>query len=239
VRPMLRTALGALLAVLALGAVASSSASAEACKQKAGSKKWALCVEGGKVASSRFESKNKPETSGIFSFGGATKITCSEVTAPGELSENASHIVGIHKLRLKFKHCAAGGNLQGCEVQQQTIGFEPSEGKLGPAVEDVKVRPEGALEEFGRWNIVNAPGKLCGWTGQTHWFPSETPPGPECTLKEAGVEQLAHKIVCESAAVKVEADLAGLDENKTYMTVTQLVELSETLKGKKFSIYES
>jgi hypothetical protein len=234
--------LGALLAVLAMSAVASASASAEVCKKKAGTKSYDLCIAGEKVGTST-EAKKVAFTSSLPAGATASIVTpelesittCTAAsTEGGEISSGGGASAAIPRMGLSFSKCKVNvpsgekprENL--CRLQYEPMVWEGGPGKFGSSAETVRFyKPV-----FGEMEFASKAPESCPLPYGESLVKAES--GPQCTLTGAEAETATKELVCkgENSSLKI------WSSSRLELNLKQTVELSGTNKGKKFSIVE-
>jgi hypothetical protein len=225
----IKTVVLACLVVFALSAVASASASAQACTKKAGSKSWALCVEGEKMVSSEsFKAQIKTATNVRIATtyaGLQIEILCQAASGTGEFGPS------VHALQVTFSSCKVAGSLgKKCEVPS-SLEVKPLTGTYGPGIENVLLAPTTPPEWTG-WMFKSVPGQTCPATLTAHTW--KFTGSQECTLKSAEVEAAEHELVCEAKGSKLKFEGAAFE-----LSFEDGIELSGAHKLQKYSLIES
>jgi hypothetical protein len=224
----------AFAAALLLGAVASASASAEACTKKAGSKKFTLCVEGQKYEGTEELWLKQTSPTAVFELPEEWKETGKPPMAEvcTALGGPTGHVEGA-TAQLSFKPQPEECALQNSVKCQSFFvgGMREEVGSFGTGPEQVLVAPKVGTE-IATLETENAPGKECNRFFTT---PLQRPfKGKyECKLKEAEVETVLHELRCESQGRET-----LFAERPAHIRYTQTVELNGKNFRKKFSIYE-
>jgi hypothetical protein len=209
-----------LLAVFAVSAIASASASAHGfwrCKEvAAGTGKYENheCIKEGGNKNWERKALGVGETEGVSGTSGVSKleskilgknitIECKKDTFTGTLEEG-----GKSRGEVKFKECKVVG-LAGCEVKEP-IEFKFKDLLVGPepGVED-EFKGEEAEEVFVTIEI-----KICAIKGKYKVKGTQI-----CKLPEAETWKIIHKIECTPAGSKLK-----LGENEAKFTSTEEVE---------------
>jgi hypothetical protein len=235
-RSPIRWVIACCAAALLVGAVASASASAEACHTKAGSKLYALCIAGERIGSPTevaavpLKFHIQPETTVTFSRPelGLT-LTCHAVTgtsqfASGEKEKIGASSVGLTKLELSMSSCEI--TEPSCKVKSFVLGKPGVSGSFGPSSEEVSLTNNVNPPEFG---YVNLTGEECLYHGTTLIKQRKT---LKCTTSGMATEAVAHGFVCKAPQ--------GLEwqNGSGELSLNAVVELSGTNAGKAFSVIE-
>jgi hypothetical protein len=240
-RLMNKTTLGVLLAVLALSAVASASASAEACTKKAGSKNYFVCIAGAKLgsptvrASAPFGGHLRLGTTARVSidYTSPIRVTCSAVSAENGLAQSGGGSTAqLAGFALAFSGCKVkleeGESGELCHTEGFRWGGGTGlTGSFGPSAETITLTTGthylGALTLLGSSCYLAVQGEY-PFKGKA-----------ECTLKEAEVEAIKKTIVCTEEKTE-----AGIETRNLHagLKLEEEVELTEAHKGQKFSVVE-
>jgi hypothetical protein len=229
------------LAVVVMSVVGSASASAEACKKKAGSKIYSLCIAGEKLGSPTEErsaaiaGQLRSGTVGRIAIdsqeGPWMKITCSNV-ATSALFSSGVKSASISKLDSGFSHCKL---LLGSETEPRcdtTEHFTWSDRASfpGPLAEDVTLHAE-EHSYFGLVNVGNLNG--CPSTALGIW---ELLGSPECSLANAETETIEKTLVCKGDRSHLQ-----VRQNKApgELEYEEVISLTGPNSGKKFSVVET
>src|ERR1700722_2787450 len=230
-------AMAAVLGVLVLSAIASASASAEACKVKEGSGKYQLCINATRIA----EPLTVPITShttaplvidlGAWSEG--LTIECTTVAEPeSHFSDNPTLSLS-GSARPVLEGCSLKGNnavakkciLAGTKVFDSLAWTLESVGLI-------YVKPASG-EAIWQWSLENQVGQTCPASAKGG---HATIGSYDCVLQTPGVEAVEHELRCASSSHH-RTYLAGLVESP--LSYTQMISLGGAQKGAKFSVYES
>jgi hypothetical protein len=232
----------AIVAVLAVTAVASASASAEACTKKAGSKKYALCINGERIGSPTsqageiFKSHLKTATTAQFTgfgaipFGGGTNpITCSNMVTRGEV-RSGEGTAKVREAQRTFTKCEfSPGIAAKCGIKEPMIS-RFFNGTLQSSPASIKLVSEGSTFVEGQaFNRKECPGTLAG-----PWTISQNPDIGECTIAAVETEAIEHEVNCEA-----KNSFLWDEGARAELASQEIVELNGTHKGQKFSIIES
>lgn len=207
-----------LLTVLALGAVASASASAEACHSQPGSKKLALCVEGQLKSSEAFTSHlvSGSQTSLNYLTEEWNISPCEVVTGAGSLQPLPK------QTQFTFKNCQVVER-PSCKVSKMTTGELEGTSVLTP--ESIRFSVSGGAPNF--INPFKFEGSSCSRNGTVR----EATGTQTCTLKHVESEAASHELLCEPAGSNL------LEFRKpVQLTLHEVLELSSK---KPFSIIEN
>jgi hypothetical protein len=226
----LRLPLVALLAILALGSVASASASAAACHKKAGSKRYALCVAGQEVGSPSTEGE---EVLTLHIFSGTTTAyyipgyseksfsDCKTANgAQGRLNSGKGQVRAV-QVAISMSSCSSSW---ACKLKQPYT-FSGLGGKFQPGSDGVSLKGEGVSGFMGETTIE---GEKCPVT----LLGTRIVSGEErCTVVGAESEATEHELLC-------------LAEKKTLLRngVENQFALDATVgltSGKPFSVIET
>ncbi len=224
-KSMIKPLLGALVAVLALSAVASASASAEACQKKAGSKNWTLCVEGQKqTGKSSIAASIETGTSArlTVAIGEGLEIVCTK--ADGTAGTLGSKVSG---LTIALSNCEVVSYSAQCKVKTP-LETTKLEGVFGPGVENLSLAAEAGSVIFNFKLENQGKGKCPFATSIISITGSQG-----CTFKAAETEAATHELTCTAGQSKL---LDG--EKAASFSLEEGIELAGTLKGKKFSVIE-
>jgi hypothetical protein len=224
-RSMFRSVLVALMAVFAVGAVASASASAAECPGTVEGGGIALC-SGGHEQKGTFAFTGV-QKSGTFSdpfnlVGGGIPLTVS-CGALVKLSKGSfiasSGKLEISGLYLNYSGCTVSSDEVDCEVAAGAITVDGAEGAgTGPGLSaslastaEVTLLGGGTSRKWTKFVVRGKPGHACT-TSRT-----ETPRGQvTCGLPESTVEAVTHILKCEfgkseltSSGLQVGFELTG------------------------------
>lgn len=233
-KSMTRSMLVVLAAALVLSGMASATASATACTKKAGSKKYALCVEGQNVSTAGFSSHIKVGTSATLVIESTEPIECQTVNGSGTFSPS-SEASQMYIREFLFSNCELTGEFKSaCTVKVSSAGASLT-GKFGPSVENVIL----SSSQKPLWIVTIAskkPGSCPASLARQYDIRTSgvSGAGPECKFPEVQTELAEHQLTCEGA--KSHLEWAG---HMVTLNLEELTELTEAKKGQKFSIIES
>jgi hypothetical protein len=225
----------ALLAAFMLSAIASASASAAPCTKKAGSKKYALCVNGQALAGTETSTVAGHLTSNftveVLPEGGAT-ITCTKSANEGQFWNGASGLqLRFNKPRLEWSGCTLSGNVSKKCAIEPTQRFSSFIEAHFESAEAMKLSIWSGEDMI--WNLEwkNRGTENCTLKSIHYEFYGKY----ECKLSSATTEAVEHALPCASTA----KDAVTLFGNEVPLSYTEAVALSGTQKGLKFSVYEA
>jgi hypothetical protein len=225
--------LAALFGVLAVCAIASASASAAACVEKAGSKNYQLCIAG----QSLNEVTSVPasaQLTGAFVLElpaeEESSIRCTAATQTAQFNvQGLTKSVGLRFEVMSLSGCKLEGALaKKCSVNTtlHTDGNQPGKFESPGLV----VMGE-AGQEFTQFETKNNPSGCPGVLTSKTIIVRGT---YECKLASATVQAVEHELSCATSAThKLESQIG-----KFTLHYTQALSLSGTHAGQKFSIYE-
>jgi hypothetical protein len=224
----------ALFAALLLGSVASASASAEACTKKAGSKNFALCVEGQRYEAQAKITSTLASPTAIFEMK-EWKEGSSPPMALVCTTLKSSPTLGGATAKFSFGHteeenCALQ-NSKKCTSYSETPMLE-TVGEFGANAEQIHVKQVTGERDLMQFFLENAgktsecPHNFLG----TKFFTGQY----ECKLKEAEIESIQHELNCESQGRETRIS----NETAASIRYSQTLKLGGLLLNKKFSIYE-
>jgi hypothetical protein len=220
-----RGALVALLAVVVMSVVGSASASAEACRKEAGSKKFVLCSGGEKVSSESVEVHLKSGTTAQFVWESSVpnpKFSCKSAEGHDSLRQNGGTVEESGGLASFLKCGEYNSPYEECKTEKLTIS--PRYGEVVPGIENLQFyKPSDEL-----YGILHVEGQHCTIRG-TFYISGI---GPKCKITEAEAETLEHVVACDSPReLFIGGNAFGIDFELG-------MEFSGTKKGQKFSIIE-
>jgi hypothetical protein len=234
-RSPIRWVIACCAAALLLGAVASASASAEACHTKAGSKLYTLCIAGERIGSPKevaavpLKFHIQPETTVTFKRAAlGVSLTCHAVAGTGQFASAGEKIgagaVGLAKLELSLSSCEITST--GCKVTLFDLGNGEASGSFGPSSEEISLTNNISPPEFG---YVTITGVECFWRGKTPIKQRQT---IKCTTSGMATEAVAHGFVCKA--------IEGLEwqNGPAELSLSAVAELSGSNAGKAFSVIE-
>jgi hypothetical protein len=224
-------------AALMLGAIGSASASAAACTTKSGSGNYQLCVEG-----SSFTSQTEVPVAGrgtapfIINLKGLypeeSRVECSTVTETGSTTQHFLTEVG-KPVTLHVEPATSGCKFvakrleKECRLNGQHLEIKPLVGHFTGVGAAEVYPPFGGT--FVTWRLEGFPEEGVACEGKL-----ETRGRYKCTVKEPTAEAVEHEVSCSSSLSETETF-----SHSTPLSYTEMLSLSGTYKGKKFSIYES
>jgi hypothetical protein len=232
-----------MLALSGLG-TASASASEFPCAKKAGTKNYVLCVAGKKIGTPSKQEKAiyMPQlkagtvVSAVFDPGSKVEVTCeTDKAQEGEILSGGGKTASMSKIHMNSSGCKVKEgtiNRPQCGVsefvlptRESTTGLFGSLGNVtfeNPATSFTEIDVLGGSECHARGN----------WEFQGHL---------ECKIQEAEVEQIDKLLVCNPEEEAKNGDLR-LPERQGGEPATigmqEVLKLSGTMKGQKFSIVE-
>jgi hypothetical protein len=220
----------AVLAVFALGAVASASASAEACKKKAGSKKFALCIAGQKISEAASLSfHTKPVTTFQLVVPGQETTEECQTTSGGAQITNA----GLSEINvIGHTPCGFTGFYKtSCHPSGLSFGYDNGliSAEYIPLATSVRLYSQNG----GGWGETLITGAECPDSGNFNLHAGVEVEKAHCTFSEKEVESAAHTMACSQPVTA----FFGLRSNVNFEEVTELSEAAR--KGQKYSIIES
>ena len=232
-QPIIRRTLIALSAALAIGVVASASASAATCTTKAGSKNYQLCIAGHPVEETgTIEASTKATSNFVLELPKSweTSIVCTAITnTPRFWAHGLNESVGFVDGELKLSGCALQGNIsKKCGLSTTETGRE-MDGRFG-SVEALFMAPsEGSV--FLYFAFSNKGSEKC-----PEFFEGtrEVAGEYECKLTEAKVEAIEHALNCATSSTRK----LRTEGEEDVLSYTQTIALGGTRKGDKFSVYE-
>lgn len=231
-------------AALMLGAIGSASASAAACTTKAGSGNFQLCINGASLtekATVPISGRNTTAlTVNLNSWAHETGIECSTMHDPGSGETSYFTDNPASAITLRSTPGLSGCQLTGSKVVTKKCRintastFVSQVGHLS-APGTFHMAPEAGSEIF-EWELKNASElEKCVIGTGGHYIDGRY----GCTLKEPTVEAVEHELQCATVEPK-ETYIGPAGENyPTPLSYKEMVSLSGTYAGKKFSIYES
>jgi hypothetical protein len=245
-RSKVKTVLVALLAVFALGAAASASASAEVCGVGESGGDVALCIAKEEIASPGkhgkmpFGSKIVAGTVVTLTMTGGPTIVCKTANDEGEFDRGTSGVELEDSfnpegsdVKLIFSQCEVANAKTKCEVVEPIVidgGGDNLDATFKEADnEHVTFRPStGTL--WTRLTIRAKQQQECALAITEAELTGEQ----ECELPEAAVEKVEHEVKCNTTGSKLK--FAG----KTYsISFRQLMTLTGANLGKKWSVIKS
>jgi hypothetical protein len=165
---------------------------------------------------------------------GASSIECKTVSAPGTFDTSAGKLelsksLLINKYQPALAECTVTGDIASqCQLGSKEIIFNAESAPLAPSLEAIVFQPEGT-STVATFALVNKPSKTCALSVKgTYALGGHY----SCKLPEASVEKLEHELSCAGA-------LTFPSEQTAALSYAQMLSLSGTQKGKKFSIFES
>jgi hypothetical protein len=225
--------------LLTLCAMSAASASAASCTKKAGSAKFQLCINGGRITEATTAKLTGAGTTALVfnlnNWAPELSIECTNVAEAGESSffDNPTETLAIH-LRPIFSGCRLTGKnpiAKKCTVNPSGEFVELATTLESP--ENSYIEPRFA-SVFWEWTISKNGSESCPVSvigghafGGTYG----------CTLKEAAVELVEHELKCASST-KHQTYLFGTSAI-TPLAYTEKISLRGTWLGAKYSIYES
>jgi hypothetical protein len=229
-----KTVLLALLA-LALAAVFSASASAAACTSHAGSKKYELCINGSSLTEPTTVPVSARGTTSLVlnlnNWARELSITCSSLKADA-VNFHADPAIAL-KLTAQplFQGCGfTGANpiAKKC-ITNTTAEFHGVTGHF-QSPESSLIEPTAGTSLW-EWNVSKKGSESCPSSALGTWSTTGT---YICALSEPGVEEVEHGLTCTSSNHGTFVINAF-----TPLSYTEIVSLSGTRQGSKFSVYES
>ena len=224
--------LAALVGVLVVCAIASTSASA-ACTEKAGSKNYQLCV-GGKAVTETTSVEAPALSNSDFVLQLPKEwegtIQCTSASDPASFKTHGlAKALGISFGQLSLSGCTLQGNLAKYCGVTSTITTDALLGTL-ESTEGVLVSPETGTQVL-EWAATEGPRGCVAFFRGRHGASGTY----KCKVKEAKVEAVQHELTCATSAT---FELTTLGEADT-LHYSQVISLAGTRKGQKFSIYEA
>jgi hypothetical protein len=186
-----------LLAVFAVSAVASASASAAECKKEA-NKKFVFCAGTAKTLSEGNHTLKIAGSGEDLLSAAGIKIKCKTIEPTETVLNSTSGVVTFGKFILTFTGCTVTEG-EHCVLENATIVTEPLNGKA-IAKEEVQFYPEkGTL--FATIKI-NSSGGTCLVAGSDKVVAKEglEKEGPQCGVPTAETAATSHLVECGSKA---------------------------------------
>jgi hypothetical protein len=248
----IRLGLLAAVAVFALGAFASASASAVECPDVPTGGDVALCIEGKEQATNAtFSSEKKAATESELRVENGPDLRCAKAVNKGEFDTAETHNLEVSDLYISFTECKAVNNTTteaNCVVHEPIIasgGTKESETLddgidgtfAGEETGKITFAPSELTEgkrSFTRVTIKNATGKVCpaGVKVENANVIGEQ----ECELPNSTTEAIEHEINCAFAGSKLKF---GATENMAEFKLVETAKLTGANAGKKFSVQKS
>jgi hypothetical protein len=218
-----------------MSALVASSASAEACQKKAGSKHYVLCIEGEKIAEGTNVHYTQHQKLGyppalLYLYGKTYEVKCEVITSP-----EINGFFGWHEGAVRMENFAIGMHACSVEEQGRKLKCETVKTWNFPVGGPVRFEPSADIvtiyggTEPEHLGTISFSGEGCG----PELSGAQSLKGnPKCTFTETEVEQVAHELVCKESSMHVWS--AGA----SFTIKGSLLELTSTYKSKKYSIVE-
>jgi hypothetical protein len=237
----------AALAVFAISAVASASASAartEVCDHGTNPLEEAqLCIEGKEAGSPNtetipFTSVKKAATTSKLKVTGGPNITCGKAKNGGNFVAEDSVNVKVTALTVEFSECKVTNAEAECTVVEPIVangGGSGIKGEIpnsGTTPKQINFSPTTGTE-FATVTVESKPGQVCGFEAVAKVTGKQKCELPTSTTE---TEATKHEVICKEAGSELK--FAGKEAK---FELTEEVELAgtEENKGKKFSIIKS
>jgi hypothetical protein len=227
----IKTVILAIIAVSAIGAVASASASATCLEHRS------LCVEGKQVGTptkrvtTPFTFVQKTGTSAVITdqYAG-TSVSCSVITLTGRDITSGGGVELPSPFKIGFEGCTVSthGEAQpSCKAQVATHALTGTFTGF-PTMEPVKLAPTTGTE----FMEVEIHGSGCVVLWNT-WRVQGT---QVCSVKQAEVETATKQLVCEASGSELNLPPSFNSDVIKFSGVEGSIELAGESKAKKFSL---
>ncbi len=235
-RHMYRTMFVALLAVLALSAVGSASASAAECKHTL--KSTTFCIENKAVTGEVPFTAGRQETAtySLIMYVEGLRWQCTAVGGAGVLHANGTEGVPVTHDAVELSNCSIPAE-SSCKIREPVILGKES-GALGLEGEVTLSGGEFKLTTFpvtgttlGTFHVLSQEGRTCLLEGSWPIKSEKAKEGLTCPLADVKTEAIKHNISCTGEL------WAGGIRTESFQ-LSEAASLSGTNAGKKWSLWE-